>query len=77
MRENPHNDRFSDDIGKYFKRDTDGEIKGTRWFFDVCYNNLSNLFHLKIILIEEKALQLLKHSLSKIFNQGHQASFRV
>ena len=55
MGENPHNDRLSDDIGKYFKRDMDGEIKGTRWFFDVCYNNFSNLFHLKHYLNRGKS----------------------
>lgn len=55
MGEGPQNDKLHSDIGKYFKRDDDGTIKGTRWFFDVCYNNLSNLFHLKHYLNRGKS----------------------
>jgi hypothetical protein len=48
MGEDPIDKTFTQEIGKYFKRDhSNSKIKGTRWFFDVCYNNLSNLFHLK------------------------------
>ena len=55
MGENPQNDSLGVAIGKYFKRDMDGQIKGTRWFFDVCYNNFSNLFHLKHYLNRGKS----------------------
>lgn len=49
MGEDPLNSKIKNDIGKYFKRDPgdNNKIKATRWFVDVCYNNLSNLFHLK------------------------------
>ncbi len=52
----PH-DAHKTDIGKYFKRDPkDGEkIKGTKWFFDVCYNSLNNLTHLKHYLNRGKS----------------------
>jgi hypothetical protein len=56
MGENPQNSELQIHIEKYFKRDfKDNKIKGTRWFFDVCYNNLSNLFHLKHYLNRGKS----------------------
>ena len=49
MGEDPDNPSLKAQINQYLKRDSkdNNKIKGTRWFFDVCYNNLSNLFHLK------------------------------
>lgn len=56
MGEDPQDEILKQKIGKYFKYDpNNNKIKGTQWFFDVCYNNLSNLFHLKNYLNRGKS----------------------
>lgn len=57
MGEKPDNSALQKQINQYFQRDPDdnNKIKGTKWFFDVCYNNLSNLFHLKHYLNRGKS----------------------
>lgn len=57
MGEEPKDVGFAQDVGKYFKRDAVGEIKGTKWFYDVCYNDFNNLMHLKHYLNRSKNAQ--------------------
>ena len=74
MGEDPLNSKMKNDIGKYFKRDPgdNNKIKATRWFVDVCYNNLSNLFHLKHYLNRGKSAS----TPQKWFEQNFPQKFR-
>ena len=74
MGEDPLNSKIKNDIGKYFKRDPgdNNKIKATRWFVDVCYNNLSNLFHLKHYLNRGKSAS----TPQKWFEQNFPQQFR-
>lgn len=57
MGENPSDPALQGKIGQYFKRDSSGNIRGTQWFFEVCYNNLNNLAHLKNYLNRGKSAE--------------------
>ena len=74
MGEDRLNSKLKNDIGKYFKRDPgdNNKIKATRWFVDVCYNNLSNLFHLKHYLNRGKSASTPKEWFEKNFPQKFQ-----
>jgi hypothetical protein len=68
MGEDPQDEPLKQKIGKYFKRNpNDDKIKSTQWFFDVCYNNLSNLFHLKNYLNRGKSTTTPKEWFEKNF----------